>query len=147
MKEIRQGEVYWLDFGPSSGSAPAERHSCLVVQSDTFNRSRIATTVVCLITSNMDRANAPARGTGFRRFGGFCSGRVAVTGGAELPTGGRCPPSPAESRRLQAKALRHALLLNGSRECYKLRWRAGARKINYPHKNDSLLIRRKAAIR
>jgi mRNA interferase MazF len=59
VKEIRQGEVYWLDFGPTSGSAPAERHPCVVVQSDVFNRSRIATTVVCLITSNMDRAAAP----------------------------------------------------------------------------------------
>jgi len=59
VKQIRQGDVYWLDFGPSSGSAPAERHPCIVVQSDVFNRSRIATTMVCLITSNMDRAAAP----------------------------------------------------------------------------------------
>lgn len=59
MKEIRQGDVYWLDFGPASGSAPAERHPCVVVQSDAFNISRISTTVVCLITSNMDRARAP----------------------------------------------------------------------------------------
>ena len=41
------------------GSAPDERHPCVVVQSDAFNRSRIATTVVCLITSNMTRAAAP----------------------------------------------------------------------------------------
>ena len=59
MKQIRQGDVYWLDFGPTSGSAPAQRHPCVIVQSDVFNRSRIATTVVCLITSNMDRAAAP----------------------------------------------------------------------------------------
>jgi mRNA interferase MazF len=60
VKEIRQGDVYWLDFGPSlGGSAPAERHPCVVVQSDVFNRTRIATTVVCLITSNMNRAEAP----------------------------------------------------------------------------------------
>ena len=59
MTEIRQGEVFWLDFGPASTSAPAERHPCVVVQSDAFNRSRIATTVVCLITSNLDRARAP----------------------------------------------------------------------------------------
>ena len=59
MKEIRQGDVYWLDFGPPTGSVPAERHPCVVVQSDVFNGSRIATTVVCLITSNMDRAAAP----------------------------------------------------------------------------------------
>jgi mRNA interferase MazF len=59
MVETRQGEVYWLDFGPAFGSAPAQLHPCVVVQSDVFNRSRIATTVVCLITSNMDRAAAP----------------------------------------------------------------------------------------
>jgi mRNA interferase MazF len=30
-----------------------------VVQNDVFNRSGIATSVVCLITSNLNRANAP----------------------------------------------------------------------------------------
>ena len=59
MNGIRQGEVYWLDFGPVQGSAPAERHPCVVVQSDVFNRSLIATTVVCLITSNIARAGVP----------------------------------------------------------------------------------------
>lgn len=56
---IRQGEVYWIDFGFAAGSAPAERHPCVVVQSDLFNRSRILTTVVCLVTSNLSRAQAP----------------------------------------------------------------------------------------
>src|SRR5271157_5617746 len=42
-----------------AGSAPAERHPCVIVQSDLFNRSRIGTTVVCLITSNLSRTNAP----------------------------------------------------------------------------------------
>lgn len=59
MIEIRQGDVFWLDFGPPTGSGPAERHPCVVVQSDLFNGSRIATTVVCLITSNLSRAGAP----------------------------------------------------------------------------------------
>lgn len=59
MKAILQGDVYWLDFGSTSGSGPAERHPCVVVQSDAFNRSGISTTVVCLITSNTDRAAAP----------------------------------------------------------------------------------------
>jgi mRNA interferase MazF len=56
---IRQGDVYWIDFGAVAGSAPAERHPCVVVQSDLFNRSRIMTTVVCLVTSNLARAEAP----------------------------------------------------------------------------------------
>ena len=59
MTEIHQGEIYWLDFGPAENSAPAERHPCVVVQSDVFNRSRLSTTVVCLITSNLTRARAP----------------------------------------------------------------------------------------
>ena len=59
MSEIRQGQVYWLEFGPETGSAPAGRHPCVVVQNDIFNRSAIATSVVCLITSNLLRANAP----------------------------------------------------------------------------------------
>jgi mRNA interferase MazF len=56
---IHQGEVYWLDLGPATGSAPAERHPCVVVQNDVFNQSAIATSVVCLITSNLSRAKAP----------------------------------------------------------------------------------------
>ncbi len=36
-----------------------ERQPCVVVQNDIFNRSPIATSVVCLITSNLSRANAP----------------------------------------------------------------------------------------
>ena len=59
MSEVRQGEIYWIDFGPTTSSAPAERHPCVVVQSDVFNRSGIATTVVCLITSNLSRAQSP----------------------------------------------------------------------------------------
>lgn len=59
MSEVRQGQVFWLDFGPQAGSAPADRHPCVVVQNDVFNQSAIATTVVCLITSNLTRAKAP----------------------------------------------------------------------------------------
>ncbi|MGA3187704.1 MAG: type II toxin-antitoxin system PemK/MazF family toxin [Bryobacteraceae bacterium] len=59
MNSIRQGDVFWIDFGPPKGSAPADRHPCVVVQGDLFNSSMIATTVVCLITSNLRRALAP----------------------------------------------------------------------------------------
>ena len=59
MSDIRQGQLYWLDFGPATGPAPAERHPCVVVQNDVFNRSAIRTSVVCLITSNLSRAKAP----------------------------------------------------------------------------------------
>jgi len=59
VSEIRQGEVYWIDFGPAAGSGPAGRRPCVVAQSDLFNMSRIATAVVCVITSNLIRGDAP----------------------------------------------------------------------------------------
>ena len=56
---IRQGEVYWLDFGSIEGSAPAGRRPALVVQHDRFNRSAISTTVVAAVTSNLRLATMP----------------------------------------------------------------------------------------
>ncbi|HEX9671726.1 MAG TPA: type II toxin-antitoxin system PemK/MazF family toxin [Thermoanaerobaculia bacterium] len=56
---IRQGEVYWLDLGPPSGSGPGFRHPHVVVQNDLFNRSALQTTIVCVITSNPKRARLP----------------------------------------------------------------------------------------
>ena len=50
---IRQGEIYWLHFGPAEGSAPAGRRPALVIQHDRFNRSAISTTVVAAVTSNL----------------------------------------------------------------------------------------------
>ncbi|QAY70279.1 type II toxin-antitoxin system PemK/MazF family toxin [Xylanimonas protaetiae] len=48
----RRGDVVWVDFGEPRGSAPAYVRPALVVQSDRYNDSRIATTVVVAITSN-----------------------------------------------------------------------------------------------
>ena len=56
---IRQGEVYWLQFGSPEGSAPAGRRPALVVQHDRFNRSAISTIVVAAITSNLRLAAMP----------------------------------------------------------------------------------------
>ncbi len=59
MNEIRQGQLYWLEFGAAAGSAPSERHPCVVVQNDVFNRSAIRTTVVCLIYFESKEREAP----------------------------------------------------------------------------------------
>lgn len=56
---IRQGDVYWVDLGAPSGSGPGLLHPHVVVQNDVFNRSRLATVVVCALTSNLDRGTAP----------------------------------------------------------------------------------------
>ena len=56
---IRQGEVFWLNLPEPKASEPGYRRPCIVVQNDTFNRSRIATTVVCILTTNLKLAKAP----------------------------------------------------------------------------------------
>ena len=56
---IRQGDIFWLDLGSPSGSAPGYRHPHLVIQNNLFNQSKINTVVVCALTSNLKRAKAP----------------------------------------------------------------------------------------
>ena len=56
---INQGDIYWIDFAEPSGSEPGYRHPHVVVQNNVFNRSEIRTVVVCALTSNLKRGNAP----------------------------------------------------------------------------------------
>lgn len=56
---IAQGDIFWLDLGAPRGSGPGFRRPHVVVQNDVFNASRIQTTVLCAITSNLERAKAP----------------------------------------------------------------------------------------
>lgn len=56
---IRQGDVYWIDLDEPRGSAPGYRHPHVVVQNNVFNASKIGTVVVCALTSNLKRGEAP----------------------------------------------------------------------------------------
>ncbi|MDD5451484.1 MAG: type II toxin-antitoxin system PemK/MazF family toxin [Desulfovibrionales bacterium] len=56
---IGQGEIYWVDLGQPSGSEPGYRHPHVVIQNNLFNASKINTVVVCALTSNVKRAQAP----------------------------------------------------------------------------------------
>lgn len=56
---IQRGEIWWADLPEPTGSEPGYRRPVLVVQSDGFNRSRIATVIVTVITSNLNLAQAP----------------------------------------------------------------------------------------
>ena len=56
---IRQGDIFWVDLGTLSGSAPGYRHPHAVIQNDLFNQSKINTVVVCALTSNLKRAGVP----------------------------------------------------------------------------------------
>ena len=56
---IRRGEIWWASLPEPTASEPGYRRPVLVVQSDDFNRSRIATIIAVVITSNLKLAQAP----------------------------------------------------------------------------------------
>ncbi len=56
---IERGGIHWVDLGPVRDSAPAKRRPVLVVQADSFSASRLATVIVCVITSQTQRAELP----------------------------------------------------------------------------------------
>jgi mRNA interferase MazF len=56
---VNQGDIFWVELGEPSGSAPGYRHPHVVVQNNLFNQSRINTTIVCTLTSNLERAKSP----------------------------------------------------------------------------------------
>lgn len=56
---MRRGEVWWAALPDPVGSGPGLRRPVLVVQSNPFNESRIATVIVAVITSNLGLADAP----------------------------------------------------------------------------------------
>jgi mRNA interferase MazF len=56
---IERGGVYWAELGPAAGSRPAKRRPVLVIQSDVYNESRLATVLVAVITSNTALATMP----------------------------------------------------------------------------------------
>jgi mRNA interferase MazF len=57
--DIRRGEVWWADLGEPRGSEPGFRGPVLIVQADTFNRSRISTVLVVVLTTNLRLVDAP----------------------------------------------------------------------------------------
>ena len=54
-----QGEVWWADLEQPGGSEAGFRRPVIIVQGDSFNRSRIATVVCVPLTSNLRWAEAP----------------------------------------------------------------------------------------
>jgi len=56
---MKRGEVWWASLPEPTGSGPGFRRPVLVIQSNPFNESRIATVVVAAITSNLALADAP----------------------------------------------------------------------------------------
>jgi mRNA interferase MazF len=56
---MKRGEVWWASLPMPTGSGPGFRRPVVIVQSNPFNQSRIATVIVAIITSNLALADAP----------------------------------------------------------------------------------------
>lgn len=56
---MRRGEIWWAEMPEPSGSEPGYRRPVLIIQADSFNRSRICTVIVVALTKNLRLADAP----------------------------------------------------------------------------------------
>jgi mRNA interferase MazF len=56
---IRQGDVFWIAAESLRPFVPTVPHPHVVIQTDVLNDSRIPTTVVCALTSNLNKAAEP----------------------------------------------------------------------------------------
>jgi len=59
VSDLQRGEIWWADLPKPRGSEPGFRRPVLVIQANSFNRSRIQTVLVAVITSNLQLATAP----------------------------------------------------------------------------------------
>lgn len=56
---MNRGEIWWVDLPAPAGSEPGFRRPVLIVQADSFNRSKIRTVLCAVITSNTRLADMP----------------------------------------------------------------------------------------
>ena len=56
---MQRDQIWWADPPEHRGSRPGHRRPVLIIQADPFNRSRIQTTVVAAINTNVALARAP----------------------------------------------------------------------------------------
>ena len=59
MVAVGRGEIWWAELSEPAGSGPGFRRPVVVVQSNSFNFSKIGTVVCVPLTSNLAWADAP----------------------------------------------------------------------------------------
>jgi mRNA interferase MazF len=55
---IGRGDIWWANLPEPVGSSPSYSRPVIVIQSDTFNRSKINTVVIAIITTNTKLAGS-----------------------------------------------------------------------------------------
>jgi mRNA interferase MazF len=75
--DVRRGDIWWADLDEPRGSEPGYRRPVLVVQADEFNRSRIATVLTVVLTTNLRLLDSPGNVLIPRKSGGLAKDSVA----------------------------------------------------------------------
>ena len=96
---MERGEIWWASLPEPPGSGPGYRRPVVIVQSNAFNQSRIATVIGAIITSNLRLKDAPGNVHLPRGAGGLPRELVInvsqlITFDKDFATGrvGRLPP-------------------------------------------------------
>ena len=66
-----RGEVWWAYLDEPRGSEPDYRRPVVVISSNEFNRSKIQTVIVAIVTSNLRLAEAPGNFELLKNEGGL----------------------------------------------------------------------------
>lgn len=74
---IQRGEIRWADLDEPRRSEPGFRRPLLIVQANSFNRSRIETVVCVVLTSNLRLIDAPGNVLLPKRISGLPRDSVA----------------------------------------------------------------------
>jgi mRNA interferase MazF len=56
---MTRGELWWVDYGIPFGSEPGFRRPVIILQNDFFNNSKINTTIVMPLSTNLVLADVP----------------------------------------------------------------------------------------
>jgi mRNA interferase MazF len=56
---IERGQIWWAALPEPAGSEPGYNRPVVIVQADTFNKSFIGTVLTVILTTNLQRADAP----------------------------------------------------------------------------------------
>jgi mRNA interferase MazF len=56
---MERGAVWWAELPQPAASEPGYRRPVIIIQANSFNRSRIKTIMVLVVTSNLRLADAP----------------------------------------------------------------------------------------
>ena len=56
---MERGEVWWADLPDPAGAGPGYRRPIIIIQSNDFNRSKIRTIIILVLTSNLKKVDAP----------------------------------------------------------------------------------------